>query len=65
MAFRNLKTALTTTPALKLPDFRVLFVVETYASLYSIGAILSQNGHPLAYFSKKLSPRMSNASTYV
>ena len=65
LAFQKLKTALTSTPVLKLPDFFDTFVIETDASLHGVGAILSQKGHPLAYFSKKLSPKMTNASAYV
>nr|KYP38538.1 Retrovirus-related Pol polyprotein from transposon 297 family [Cajanus cajan] len=64
-AFLHLKEALTTTPTLALPDFSVMFVIETDASNHGIGAVLTQKGHPLAYFSKKLSPKMAKASTYV
>lgn len=63
-AFDILKQALTSAPVLKLPNFEEEFVVETDASNSGIGAILSQQGHPIYYFSKKLSPRKQAASTY-
>ena len=64
-AFVQLKRNLTTTPVLHLPNFSQPFVVETDASNVSIGAILSQEGHPLAFFSKKLCQKMQNNSVYV
>lgn len=42
----------------------LIFDVTTDASSFAIGAVLSQNGHPLAFFSKKLCPCMQLASTY-
>ncbi|XP_074303743.1 uncharacterized protein LOC141638224 [Silene latifolia] len=41
----------------KLPDFNEEFVIETDASGHGIGAVLMQQGHPLAYISKALSPK--------
>lgn len=64
-AFEALKNRMTNTPVLKLPDLRKTFVVETDASNTSVGSVLTQDGHPLAYFSKKLAPRMTVASAYV
>lgn len=64
-AFETLKQALTSAPVLALPDFRLPFTVETDASAIGMGAILSQQGHPIAFFSKPFSQKMLRASTYV
>lgn len=64
-AFNQLKVAMTTMPVLRLPDFGAPFQVDTDASTVAVGAVLSQNKHPLDFFSKKMSPRMQAASTYV
>ena len=50
---------------LAMPNFSRPFVLETDASNHTIGAVLMQDNHPIACFSKKLSGRMSAASTYV
>lgn len=65
VAFQKLKLAITQTPVLALPDFAQPFILETDASGTVIGAILSQGKHLIAYFSKKLTPRMRKQSTYV
>lgn len=62
--FQALKTALITAPILALPDFSQPFCVETDACGVGIGAILSQNGHPLAFVSKALGPKSRGLSTY-
>ncbi|KAL4304486.1 hypothetical protein GQ457_10G025610 [Hibiscus cannabinus] len=64
LAFDNLKLLLSEAPLLGLPCFDKDFVVETDASGVGIGAVLTQDNRPLAYFSQKLSPRMQGASTY-
>jgi hypothetical protein len=56
-AFQVLKKALLTAPVLALPNFSKPFVVETNASETSIGVVLQQDGHPIAYVSKALGPR--------
>lgn len=54
-AFDTLKSKLSSKLVLALPDFNQEFQVETDASGKGIGDILSQKGHPIAYFSQKLS----------
>ena len=52
-AFESLKQAMVQAPVLKLPNFHSEFVIESDASNLGIGAVLMQQGHPVAYFSKK------------
>ncbi|XP_042010513.1 uncharacterized protein LOC121759078 [Salvia splendens] len=63
-SFGRLKEAMTSAPVLRLPDFSKVFYVETDASDFGVGAVLLQDGHPLAFFSKKLGPRRRVTSTY-
>lgn len=49
---------------LALPDWSPPFVIEIDASRIGLGAILSQNGHPIAFFSQKLDPRAQAKSIY-
>jgi len=63
-AFQTLKKILTTAPLLAMPNETDTFILDTDASLYSIGAVLSQvqDGveRPVAYASRKLSRAESN-----
>jgi hypothetical protein len=63
-AFDKLKQAMVSTPVLAFPDFTKEFIVETDACDTGIGAVLSQDGHPIAYFSKGLSIVNQTLSTY-
>ena len=64
LAFKQLKEALTSPPVLCLPDFSQQFVIECDASGVAIGAVLSQNNKPVAYFSKALKGSVLLLSTY-
>lgn len=55
-AFNILKQALCSTLVLALPDFTVPFHIKTDACGTGIGAILQQQGHPIAFMSKALGP---------
>ena len=63
-AFDALKAALCAAPVLGLPDFSQPFHIETDASGTGVGAVLLQNGHPLAFISKTLGPRNLGLSAY-
>ncbi|KAE8727404.1 hypothetical protein F3Y22_tig00005459pilonHSYRG00018 [Hibiscus syriacus] len=56
-AFENLKYAM-------CDDFGKSFYLETDASSGGIGVVLSQDGRPIAYLSKALSPRHTALSIY-
>lgn len=63
-AFEKLKHAMISSPVLALPDYSLPFIVETDASAQGVGAILMQQGRPIAFFSKGLSPKHQGLSTY-
>jgi hypothetical protein len=63
-AFSTLKCALSSAPVLALPDFSQPFTVEMDACATGVGAVLMQQGHPLAYISKALGPKNRGLSTY-
>nr|GEX57582.1 retrotransposon Gag domain, retroviral aspartyl protease [Tanacetum cinerariifolium] len=60
----SIPLALLSTPILRLLDFSKNFVVECDASSDGVGAILSQDDHPVAYFSKGFSPSNRFKSAY-
>jgi RNase H-like domain found in reverse transcriptase/Integrase zinc binding domain/Chromo (CHRromatin Organisation MOdifier) domain/Integrase core domain len=62
-AFEELKTCLTTAPVLVVPDFSKPFVVEADASNQCLGAVLLQEGHPVAYESRTFLPAERNYHT--
>jgi transposase InsO family protein len=68
-AFKGLKSAFTTAPLLAHFDFKRPSIIETDASDFVCAAVLSQKGdddrlHPVAYFSKKMTPAQCNYPIY-
>lgn len=63
-AFEELKRAMTRAPVLRLLSFDLPFVIESDASGTGIRAVLMQEEKPVAYFSKKIGPKMLHSSTY-
>jgi len=57
-AFEQLKQALVSAPVLALPDFSRSFTVvcDACTAAPAVGGVLLQDRHPVAFYSKKLSP---------
>jgi hypothetical protein len=64
LAFEQLKQAMSTTPVLSLPNFQEPFEIETDVCDTGVGAVLSQNGHPVAFYSKALGVINQKLSIY-
>jgi len=62
--FITLKQAMTTTPTLTMPNFNDSFTIETDAFSEGIGAVLSQQGKPVAFISWALGVTKLSWSTY-
>ncbi|GBP23651.1 Retrovirus-related Pol polyprotein from transposon 17.6 [Eumeta japonica] len=54
-AFKQSKDLLTNAPILSYPDYNSTFTLTTDASDKALGAVLSQNQHPISYASRTLS----------
>jgi hypothetical protein len=51
---------MSSTPVLALPDFELAFVIETDACEKGVGAVLSQNGHPIIFLENLSVPTTRN-----
>jgi len=63
-AFDALKEAVTTAPVLSMPDFSKPFIVECDASSHGFGAVMVQDSHPVAFFSRPVAPRHRALAAY-
>ena len=64
-SFESLKHALVNAPVLAIPDLEKPYELEVWtdASDTAVGAVLMQNGHPIAYESRKFSSAERNYHT--
>jgi hypothetical protein len=63
-SFKLLKEKITGQPVLVLPDFSKTFQVRCDTSGFVVGAVLSQDNKPIAYFSEKMNETKMKYSTY-
>ena len=78
-AFDEIRTIMCKAPVLRQPDFQKKFYLQTDASAYGVGAVLSQEGdtttpslakfkkpvtHPVAFFSATFTPTERNYDIY-
>ena len=45
---------------LSCPNFRIKFIIHTDASKTQLGGVISQNGKPIVFYSRKLTPAQIN-----
>ena len=62
-AFDAMKVAIAQETLLTYPDFNKPFVIHTDASKVQLGACISQDGKPVAFYSRKLNPAQTRYTT--
>lgn len=62
-AFQKMKLALSEYTILQYPDFSKSFQIHTDASKTQLGAVISQDDKPIAFYSRKLNPAQVNYTT--
>jgi hypothetical protein len=60
--FDNVKAAIAKETVLAYPEFLKPFEIYTYASSTQLGAVITQDNRPIAFFSRKLSKRQQKYS---
>ena len=62
-AFDTMKKIISKEVLLAYPDFNDEFVIHTDASHTQLGAVISQKGKPIAFYSRKLKPEQTRYTT--
>jgi len=62
-AFAMAKRIIAKETLLAYPDFNKPFQIHTDASHYQLGAVVSQDGRPIAFYSRKLNPAQTRYTT--
>ncbi len=62
-AFDTMKRIIAKETLLAYPDFSQPFTIHTDASHTQLGAVISQNGKPIAFYSRKLNPAQTRHTT--
>ena len=62
-AFDKIKQLVSRETLLSYPDFNKPFEIHTDASKVQLGAVISQNNKPIAFYSRKLNPAQINYTT--
>ena len=62
-AFEQIKKVISRETLLAYPDFNKKFVIHTDASHYQLGGVISQDGKPIAFYSRKLKPEQTRYTT--
>jgi hypothetical protein len=62
-AFDTIKKIMARETIMVYPNFEIPFEVHTDASAFQLGAVISQNGKPIAFYSRKLTPTQTRYTT--